>query len=308
MSQLDLFYLSGSGEFCERIEGHLVSVPPDTIILRAAYLSESQASGTPLITARQQLQTTPAHLLLRLVQSTDGPPFRTGIAYVKTGEEEVSRAADFRILAVRTGSTRVRAVRYAAPGINEEYSWKTDMEEGRPGFFMTGAGGVSAFWRTSRLEVDALGRYVVTLAPARLAHGIAAPNFDAVPPPLQTFLADNFQQFKQAVARNAHLDVINRANHLAEGILDYCLSSVQRPVPDTLFNRLKEARKILDQNAKDFLLTQYGYHLAHRIRLLHGRIHADQTVGKKNIVRPEVGMSVAIDVSELLLDVGLGHY
>lgn len=310
MSQLDLFYLDTTGEFFEMIEGNLVLLPADTIILRTAYLSELQAADSSLQSARQQLQTAPPQLLLRLVRSSDGPPFRTAIIYVQNGADTYSRPADFRISAVRTGGNRIRAIRYTAPGFDETYTWKRDIENGSPGFFMTGAGGPTTLWRTSRLEVDALGRFVVTLNPARLAHGIATPNFNMVPTPLQNFLTSNFEQFTQAVARNAHLDVIDRANSLAEGILDYCLSCVlDTPAPRTLRDKLEKAKEFLFPHGDPrFPMDSYGYHLAHKIRLLHSRSHANRAVGEGKTVRPEVGMGAAIDISELLVTVGLGQY
>src|SRR5205807_554221 len=111
-----------------------------------------------------------------------------------------------------------------------------------------------------------------------------------------------FEGFQQAVSQNAYLSVVDRAANLAEGILGYCLTCVSMKVPKTLNDRLQEARKVLDdpQRPTNFPLNEYGFHIAHRIRLLHQRLHEDKAVGQGRAVRPEVGMSASIDVSELL--------
>lgn len=59
---------------------------------------------------------------------------------------------------------------------------------------------------------------------------------------------------------------------------------------------------------RQFLLSDYTYHLAQKIRLLHSFVHEDQATKRGGTVRPEVGMGVVSDLSELLVKVGLARY
>jgi hypothetical protein len=47
---------------------------------------------------------------------------------------------------------------------------------------------------------------------------------------------------------------------------------------------------------------------AHTIRLLHARAHEDQAAQDGRTIRPEVGMGVVVDLSEVLVQVGLARY
>jgi hypothetical protein len=167
-------------------------------------------------------------------------------------------------------------------------------------------------WRLARLEPDALDRQRLTLAPVRSAHDIAVPNFDRVPNPrLRTYLVERFGAFRHAVVSASHFDVVDRAANIAEGVLDYCLTAVGQEVPRTLGERLGAAKTILENEQQlrtKFPLTAHAYHLAHKIRELHARLHADQAVEHGRTVRPEVGMGLTTDLSEMLVEVGLARY
>jgi hypothetical protein len=183
--------------------------------------------------------------------------------------------------------------------------------EGQAGFFLTGTSGTSSLWRLARVEADALDRQVLTLAPVRLPHAIPMADFDSVADEtLRQYLADQFSAFQRAVAAGAHLEVVDRSYNLAEGVLAYCLSQIGLAVPQRLADRLQEARKVLEDPAvrRRFLLSDAGYHRAHTIRLLHARAHEDQAAQHGGTIRPEVGMGAVIDLSELLVQVGLARY
>src|SRR5439155_25935247 len=122
-------------------------------------------------------------------------------------------------------------------------------------------------------------------------------------------LEQHFEAFQRAVSGGAHFDMIDRANNLAEGVLAHCLTIAGRPVPPNLAARLGEARKILDGNGSlgRMPLTEWGYIVAEKNRQLHKQLHADQAVARGATVRPEVGMTLTADVSELLREAGLGR-
>jgi hypothetical protein len=298
-----LWHFPDTAEFGESLPtGQVVPLPVETLVLRAAYLTEADLAGNALANARQRLTPENAHLL-RVVSSTDGPPARSALVYVRSGGDEVDRVGDW------LGLYRAQAVRYQAVRMGSSYAWESDASLGRPGYFVTGTSGPSALWRIVRVEADALERQVVTLFPARLPHPLAAPDFEKVAEPLRGFLRQHFESFAKAVAANLYLDVVDRANSLAEGILDHCLTSAGRTVPKTLYERVEEVRKVMaDPNRPaTFPLTGYGIALADRIRLLHQRTHANRAA-QGQALRPEVGMSAAIDLSELMIEAGLGRY
>jgi len=192
--------------------------------------------------------------------------------------------------------------------MGSSFAWESGHPIGRESYWLTGTGSTE-LWRLARLEPDALNRQVLTLMPVRLPHGLATPEFDVVKDPrLRAYLAEQFDGFLRAVASGAHFDVLDRAAHLAEGILDHCLTEAGVPVPRTLGERLEAAKRLLDGRRQDFRLTDLAYHIAQRFRVLNSRVHADQAVLRGRTVRPEVGMAAASDLSELLVEVGLARY
>jgi len=305
-----LYHFEDTAEFGEPLPtGPVMPLPTESLILKAIYLTDTEVSLGTLYDAGQRLRQRHSHLL-RIVPSPDGPPFRLALVYVHSGGEEVTRVGDWRLpQSLRTRSYMVQATRYVAVRMGSSYSWESDATLGRQGYFLTGISGPSALWRVGRVEGDALDRQLVALSPVRLPHPIAAPNFDKVAEPLQAFLRQHFEEFQKAVGRNAYLDVVNRASSLAEGIMEYSLTLAGRAAPSTLAARIGEARKVAlgDDRPATFPLTGYGIALAERIRVLHQRTHADRAIQGHHL-RPEVGMSAAIDVSELMIEAGLGHY
>lgn len=129
-------------------------------------------------------------------------------------------------------------------------------------------------------------------------------------PVVRQYLTDQFAEFQSAVAAGGHLSVVDRAANITEAVLAHCLQQIGRAVPPRLAGRLQEAKAVLEDKAlrPTFLRSDYGYHLAQKIRLLHAQAHEDQARQKGNTVRPEVGMAVAADVGEILVGVRLAGY
>jgi hypothetical protein len=307
----ELWYFPDTAEYGESVAatGIVMPLPPDVILYKSVYVPEAQVVAVTPQKASQWLETSEDVRVLRPVHSSDGPPFRSVLVYLPSGGTEVERAGDVRVpSAYRVGAYKASATRLQAVRGDSSYPWAADAEQGRPGFFLTGSSGMSALWRVARVEVDALDRQVVTLAPVRLPHGVIVADFTSVTDPrLRQHLEEHFAAFQRAVTASAHLDVIDRGYNLAEGVLEYSLRVAGRKVPSTLSDRLAEARKVLDAKGS-IPLSRYGYTLADKIRHLHSQGHADQVIARGQMVRPEVGMSLTADVSELLRDVALGRY
>jgi hypothetical protein len=308
----DLWYFENSAEFGESIPLSNIVVPlsPETVIYKAVYLPAAQATVAGVNQAQSWLQVTGNVRFLRLIHSSDGAPFRSALIYTSAGATEVARVRDPRIPpghqpeSYRSFVLRYQAVRGAS---GSSWAWVSDAARGEVGFFLTGSSGVSALWRIARIETDALDRQVLTLAPVQLAHGVANADFSAVSDGrLRAHLETHYAAFLRAVAAAAHLDVIDRAFNVAEGVLEHRLHEGGIEVPSTLNERIVEARKAI--RSRRLGMSTYGCTLADKIRELHRQSHADQAVARGRLVRPEIGMTVAADLSELLVDAGLGRY
>lgn len=230
--------------------------------------------------------------------------------YAHAGAGNVQTFGDARFAYQRSISDTEHAQWYCAILANGANAWETDISSGKSGYFLTGESGLNALWRITRIQSDALNRQVLTFLPVQLTPTLAMPLFETVGSPLREYLTEHFEGFQQAITRNASFDAIDRANNLAEGILSHCLTLVEITLPDTLSKRLEKAKEVLENSARGrgFLLTPYAYHLAHQIRILHARLHENQSVGEGKTPRPEVGLNLTVTVSELLVEVGLGKY
>lgn len=306
-----IYYLVKSEEFAEPVRNYqAVLMDPTVLIFKGVYLGQTEITPAGLGKGKLILSQQPAHTLLRPVPSSDGSPFWSAIVYRQVGSTTINVREEHRIHRTHYQENPEQALCYHADPPGGPYVWETDISSGKSGYFLTGGSGPNALWRIMRIQADALNRQVLTLAPVQLTPTLALPSFEKVNPTLRPFLMEHFEGFQQAIIRNAPLDAIDRANNLAEGVLSHCLSLVKAPLPATLSKRLAEAKKLLEGPSKGngFLLTQYAYHLAHQIRILHSRLHEDQSVGEGKTVRPEVGMNLTVTISELLVEVGLGKY
>lgn len=178
----DLWFFPESLDFGESIAGSdlVAPLPPETVILKAIYLSEADVGADGLEQAIRRLT---AELiegagdiyLLRPIPSTDGPPFRACLIYRRIQAGLDVDRLDPRFDPRYVPSRRVRTIRYNTIKTGGAYPWERDFEAGGQACFLTGKG-ATATWRLARLETDALGRQVLTLAPVRLPHAIAVPN------------------------------------------------------------------------------------------------------------------------------------
>src|SRR6266446_1931651 len=243
-----LWLFPDTAEFGEELplSGHVVALPADTIILKAVYLSRREVAEGALANVRGRLGNEPVHVL-RLVPSTDGPPSRSALVYTRTQPFQALRVRDWRLpMGERGGSYHANGIIYQSIAAGTSYGWESEAASGNPGYFVTGFSGETALWRVARVEGDAFDRQFVTLFPVRLAFPLAAANFEGVAEPLRGFLQQHYDALRSAAAANLHIDVVNRASSLAEGVIEYCLVLAGRRVPNSLYDRLEEVKKALD--------------------------------------------------------------
>lgn len=311
MSWPRLYFLPAYQEFCEAPPGtsYALAITDNTVILKCTYLGPDQLDDAARGQAIQKLNESPSHAVLRLIPSPDGAPFRTSIIFVMEGNIQVKRVQDLRLGHIKVGSDNTDAFQYGAQALGKLSPLQTDYEKGTPGFIVTGTPNSIELWRVTRLELDGIRRYVVTMSPVRPSFGIVTPKLQSVAQPLRGVLLQHFEELQQALSRSSPFGVIDRAYNLTEGILEYCLQAVEKS-GNTLDERLQEAKTLLEKRPPDerFPLDYFGYHLAQKIRFLHKYLHVDQSVGKGKKIRPELGLSAAVDVGELMAVVGLGTY
>src|SRR3989442_10827232 len=94
----DLWYFEDTAEYGESdSSGMVFPLPTEVIFYKAVYLSADQTTPEKLMQARQLLPHWGNIYLLRPVQSSDGPPFRSVLIYVPSGRSDVTRAGDMRV-------------------------------------------------------------------------------------------------------------------------------------------------------------------------------------------------------------------
>jgi hypothetical protein len=240
MSWPSLYFLPTFQEFCEAPTGtsYALAITDNSVILKCTYLGSDQLDDKNRGQALQKLNESPTQAVLRLIPSPDGSPFRTAIIYVSEGNLQVKRVEDLRLSHIRIGSNIADAVQYGAQHLGRLSALQTDYEKGTPGFIVTGTRNVAEFWRVKRLELDGIGRNIVTMYPTRPSFGIVTPELHSVPQPLQGILHQHFEGLQQALSQSSPFGVIDRAYNLTEGILEYCLQAVQKSPGNSLDERL----------------------------------------------------------------------
>ncbi len=304
-----IYYLEKTEGFAEPIStGQVVSLDPTILIFKGAYLSQFEISSNGMEKGKLQLNQHPANTLLRPINSSDGPPNWSALVYNQAGSLTVKLRGEPTSARHYTFSLEPAVCYHADPP--GSYAWESDISSGKAGYFLTGSSGPNALWRITRIQADALNRQVLTFAPVQLTPTLANPKFDSVESRLRAFLTQHFEGFQQAILRNAPFDAVDRANNLTEGVLAHCLTLAQITPERNLSKRLDQAGVLLKDplKRKHFTLTYSAYHHAQIIRILHQRLHEDQSRSGARSIRPEVGLNLTVVVSELLVEVGLGAY
>jgi hypothetical protein len=297
--------VSGTNElyFLNRSSGPLWLVPgsdgvptvldPQPVLLRAAYVPdvlEHTISG-----ARVQLGNELCWLLAPIV-CPDGPPYRSVVIFVS--ENEMKGASWHDGPYIRHGATMLR-YRAAKKGVS--WSWVDDLGMERFGFFLTGPVGSGSLWRLFRAEVDALSRWILTIAPVRLSSRCPEANFSSLKAPvLAREVADQYIDLAKAVTSNSYREVVTKAKNIVEGIVADRLGNAE--TGRDLFVNLQTIKTLLEdpQQRNSCGWTDLEYHLANKIRLVHGQTHATGPVRAGRPLRAEFALSTVEDLIELL--------
>lgn len=273
-------------------------IVPSPILHKAVYLSNYDASSGDLRRSSAELDS-PQVTLLAKFPSPDGPPAQTALLFPYQCEEIVSYQANGRSF------PRIAARRYRAAGPGQGYIWQTDILQGRPGYFLIGSAEATNLWRIARVEVDYAQRYDFTLIPVRFAHGLPTPDFTKITDQaIRKETEQHWSELQDALVRNRPYGVVTAAKNTAESLLYYFLltaghiSAGNRSLADLL----KKLESVLaDANTKATVpLDPLSLHLIQKMRILHGRTHVGRVVTDGRAITPELALTVATDLVEVL--------
>jgi hypothetical protein len=277
-------------------DGVPCAIHPQPTVLRGAYLSTHELETGGLIRAKGQLnQECP---LLVPVSCADGAPLRSCLYF-----QFVQRLTG---MPWRDGSNirygdNMR--QYGAATDRVSYQWLSDARAGNRGYLVTGTSGEDSLWRLFRLESDVFHRIVLTLAPVRFNSVCPLADFSAISDSVQAGqLKQQYDDLCRSAGGYEYRHVVTTARNIVEGLISARLSSTGQPSTGRIFDDLKTVRKLLDDSkTRDTCgWSDTDYHLAQKIRLVHGQTHIQQTLTIGRPLRPEFGLSVVDDLVELL--------
>jgi hypothetical protein len=198
---------------------------------------------------------------------------------------------------------------YEAAGGSTAYGWEAEWKRGSPGCFMVGSSDASNLWRIHRLETDRLLRRVFVLRPLKHAFGLPTPNFGLIDDlPLRALAEQHWGDVEHSAINNRVASLITSAKQVVEAFLYAALLKEGKITRGNheLNDLLKELKRILDdkEERRSSPFTDLGYHLAHKLRILHAGTHAGRVVVNGRVVTPEFGLTAAQDAVEVLISLG----
>lgn len=269
---------------------------PPPLILASQYLpagfTESQLLAAQAATVNEKCD------LFIVIGCPEGPPYRTGIIF--TFQEVLVNATWFDGKVARHGATLHR---FAATTPVARWVWTEDVRAGKSGYLLTGHSRESALWQIFRVEVDALKRSVLTVAPIHFTVQCPRADFTSVVDlALQAEVSQQYEDLCRRVSSAAYRDVPTKTRNIVEGLVANRLKTQGHPVQMELSKDLKTVKSLLENAAtrKSCEWTDLEYHLLHKIRLVHSQTHPGPVVGAGKQVRPGFALSVVDDLVELL--------
>jgi hypothetical protein len=292
-------YVIGLGQSSAILEPDSDGVPtlvvPQPLVFRAAYIGPD-TFDTQLAIAQRQLLSSSCHLF-RPLQSPDGPPYRSGLVFISQGLQSRMSWRDGSCI---SHGSQMHKYAVATPYV--ECDWAQDVRLGRPGYFLTGQSTDAALWRVFRLEADAAGRHIFTIAPVQFSQRCPRADFSSIGDGTRRAeIAAQYDEFCQRVATSAYRDVLTKARNIVEGLVACRLIRQGHSAGRDLMADLRTVKGLLESPARESCgWSDIEYHLAHKIRLLHAQTHTAALVESGRPIRPEFALTVAEDLAELM--------
>jgi hypothetical protein len=267
-----------------------VAIPfnPQPIILRAAF---SPSLDEQSMWAARAWLMGEQHWLLGLAPCPDGPPHRLAFLFIRRNVPKVTMYQDGNYL--RHGVTVTW------------YQRATLVTSLGPGLFLTSTIDGGSVWRAFRQELDPFNRWILTLSPVRPSSQCPEPDFSMIKSPLVAAeVTAQYADMVRAVTANSYRDVVTKAKNIVEAIVAERLGKTEKS--RDLFENLKAVKTSLDerQQRDSCGWTDLEYHLANKIRLVHGQTHATGPAKMGRPLRPEFALSTVEDLIELLYSWG----
>lgn len=308
VSSLNEFYLLDRGPASVVLgvgwDGFPWLLDPQPILYNAVELSQLDMDmHAEMAVNRARGQLSVVRSFLFSVPCPEGPPYRSFFYF--TFQRTAAGVSWHEGPYIRHGySMQV----YAAATDQAPYTWISDARQGNPGYFVTGPAGQDSLWRIFRIESDAFHRIVFTLAPVRWNARCPAVNFAKIPNvALVAELQQQYDGLCQLVTSSSYRDIATKARNITEGAISARLTELGQRSSGRLFEDLQLVQKLLSdpQTRNSCGFRDMDYHLAQKIRLVHGRTHPPQVGASGTPLRPEFALGVVEDLVELLK--GLGY-
>jgi len=267
--------------------GVATTLNPQPQIFPAALMHSTLEQS--LMAARLQLESEHCWLLA-LTDCPDGPPYRSAFLFIPRGECHFAWQDGPYMRRGKKGRLYRRATRVTSLGSDGEGY----------GFFLTGSGDGS-LWRLFRPEIDLLNRWVLTLSPVTLSARCPQADFSELKTPLlAASVGAQYADLARSITTKSYLAVVTDAKNIVEGIVAEKLGTTGKS--RNLAEDLQSVKKLLEKNPRDgsCAWTFLEYHLAQKIRLVHGQTHATAPVKSGRPLRPEFALSTVEDLVELL--------
>jgi hypothetical protein len=265
-----------------------VAFDPQPTVLRAAY---SASLDEQSMWAAKAWLMGEQHWLLGLAPCPDGPPHRLAFLFVRRNVPKITTFQDGKYL------------RHATKF--DWYQRATPVTSLGPGFFLTGTVDGGSIWRVFRHELDPFNRWILTLSPVRLSSQCPQADFSSLKTPL---VADevtaHYRDMVRSITANNYRDVVTKAKNVVEAIVAERLGNTEKS--RDLHENLRAIRRLLDdpQKRESCGWTDLEYHLANKIRLVHGQTHATGPAKIGRLLRPEFALSTVEDLIDLLYSRG----
>ncbi len=263
---------------------------PEPFLLKAHHISGPIGLESSLDTARQMLERFPPLRLFWFFPSPDGPPYRTGRLFQHQGSQRLNYLETSGRL--HPAATLHRYVVSSEGGL----------EVGS--YFATGTGGRTALWKIFRIERDVLDSLIFTLAPLEVASGFPHLDLSSVPESNRQEILAQYEELKRCTLGQAYRGAITCAKNIAEAIIPI---KANLPPGRTFFDTLQAVRIAMEHartQGREYPISDLSYHLAQKLRVLHGRTHPEGSINAGRQVFPEFALSAVQDILEILRDFG----
>ena len=181
----------------------------------------------------------------------------------------------------------VRRYYYAPTG--RHYSWDSDGTAQRMGYFLTGHPRQSGLWSVVRFELDPFGTPLFTLRPIRL-HGsfpfiqIASLQDDLMGKEIN----EQYREMQRSFSAHSYRATVSSARNIAEAVAGWVLRRQNLEAGRDLFGHLRIVQEQREHAGKELdWFSDLAYHVGHKIRILHGRVHIDSQLRTRTLTPSE---------------------